>query len=153
MKNLINKSNKGFTLIELLVVIGILSILVVGLMVAINPQDKIKQATDARAITEMGSLGRAMEAYATANGGFYADTLADLTTSGELKVLPSSATFTLVTTPATCSGTQTAPTCNSVVITAPLTASKYTSASQNFIRWESATAKQCNVATATTACP
>lgn len=85
----------GFTLIELLVVIGILSILVVGLIVAINPQDKLNAAADSRVITASGAIARAAEAYATANSGSYPPTTSwnafttPLATSGDLKTAPS----------------------------------------------------------------
>jgi prepilin-type N-terminal cleavage/methylation domain-containing protein len=88
------KLQKGFTLIELLVVIGILSILVVGLIVAINPQDKLNAAGDARVINDTGALARAAEAYATSNSGAYPTTTTyatfttGLTGSGDLKVAP-----------------------------------------------------------------
>lgn len=92
---------KGFTLIELLVVIGILSILVVGLIVAINPQDKLNAASDSRVINDTGAIARASEAYATSKNGAYPST-ADYDTfmgtssvpnsivgNGDLKVKPS----------------------------------------------------------------
>jgi len=86
---------KGFTLIELLVVMAILVVLVVGLAVAINPADKIRQASDSRVLNSFGAIARASEAYTVANNGAYppVTTLAAfssaLTTANELKVFPS----------------------------------------------------------------
>lgn len=92
--------SKGFTLIELLVVIGILSILVVGLIVAINPQDKLNAASDSKVISASGAIARAAEAFATSNSGNYpptgsytaftgaVGTAGTLVGNGELKVAP-----------------------------------------------------------------
>lgn len=92
---------KGFTLIELLVVIGILSILVVGLMVAINPQDKLNAASDSKVISAAGAIARAAEAFATSssNGAYppttsynafvgNTTTTGTLVGNGELKTAP-----------------------------------------------------------------
>lgn len=79
---------RGFTLIELLVVIAILGILVVGLMVAIDPADKLNAARDSRIRSDFGAVARASEAYATNNAGTYPYTINDLTTQNELKVIP-----------------------------------------------------------------
>ena len=145
------KLNKGFTLIELLVVIGILSILVVGLIVAINPQDKLNSASDARVLNDVGAMARATEAYATTNGGFYPSSTAVLVSAGELKNAPTApngyTAYTYTATPAACaSGT----TCTAVVITSQLKSIKYTATP--FARWESSTGKQCQVVTAATPC-
>lgn len=145
MKSLINKSNKGFTLIELLVVIGILSILVVGLMVAINPQDKLNAARDSRIISDMGAVSRASEAYATSNNGFYPATVANLVPS-ELKVAPStSASWTVTNTPAGCTAGST---CTAIAFVAPLTSNKYITqsgctAATTWYRFNSSTGSAC----------
>ncbi|MCX6783484.1 MAG: prepilin-type N-terminal cleavage/methylation domain-containing protein, partial [candidate division WWE3 bacterium] len=51
----------GFTLVELLVVIALIAILGVVAIAAINPAAKIQSATDARAVANVESLGKAYE--------------------------------------------------------------------------------------------
>lgn len=51
------KSEKGFTLIELLVVIAIIAILVVIVIVAINPAERLREAADRRASSNVRSAG------------------------------------------------------------------------------------------------
>ena len=137
--------SKDFTLIELLVVMAILGVLAVGLVAAINPLEKIRQSNDAKAISGLGVLARAAESYATARNGFYPATLADLTTSGELKVLPAGA-YAIAITPAGCTTA-----CTAIVITIPLTSVQY--ATTPVARYESSTGKQCVLAASATACP
>lgn len=81
-------SQKGFTLIELLIVIAILGVLAAGMLVAIDPIDKINTANDAKVQNDVGGIGRAAEAYAVTHGGFYPKIIDDLQTSGELKRVP-----------------------------------------------------------------
>ena len=145
----------GFTLVELLVVIAVLGILSVGLIVTINPIDKLNSASDSRVLGDIGALARASESYATARNGFYPSSIASLVTAGELKVAPTAPSgyaYTYTALPAACTaGT----TCTSITITAPLKSNKYTVGPPiaPFVRYESATGKQCQVATAATACP
>lgn len=150
-----NKFSKGFTLIELLVVIAILGVLVVGLMVAINPADKINQASDSRVISDIGALSRATESYATVTSGYYPENTARLTSSAELKAIPSApsgySAYVFTALPALCTGTTAATQCSSVTITGQLKSTKY--AATPFWRFESSTGKSCAVATAATACP
>jgi prepilin-type N-terminal cleavage/methylation domain-containing protein len=144
---------KGFTLIELLIVIAILGILAAGVLVAIDPVDKINAANDAKVQSDIGVQASASEAYAAAHSGFYPASAADLSTAGELKttpVAPTGYTYTFVSAPASCTaGT----TCTSVVITSTLKSKKYTGVSTPFQRYESSTGKTCQVLTATTVCP
>lgn len=79
---------KGFTLIELLVVIAILGVLAAGLLVAINPLKKINQAKDATMKSSMSQIANALQANFTSSNGIYPATLATLSSSGELKVVP-----------------------------------------------------------------
>lgn len=89
---------KGFTLIELLIVIAVLGVLAAGVLVAIDPIDKINAANDAKVQGDIGAIGRAMESYAALHNGLYpgqdtgdfADIADDtiqqrLVSSGELK--------------------------------------------------------------------
>ena len=87
-KSLLNKfSSRGFTLIELLIVIAILGILAAGILVAINPVQKINQANDARAKNGIGQIATAVQAYYTTNQAYPAS-IAVLVLSNELKTAP-----------------------------------------------------------------
>ncbi|HSW88347.1 MAG TPA: type II secretion system protein [Candidatus Saccharimonadales bacterium] len=144
-------ASSGFTLIELLVVIAIISVLAVGLLAAINPLDKINSASDARVMNDLGVLARASESYSSSHTGFYPAAIADLVSASELKVAPVPPTgyaYTFTALPAACTaGT----TCTSITITSPLKSNKYSTTP--FQRYESATGKSCQVATAATSCP
>ncbi|MBI5465397.1 prepilin-type N-terminal cleavage/methylation domain-containing protein, partial [Candidatus Gottesmanbacteria bacterium] len=54
---------KGFTLIELLVVIAVLAVLAAGVIVAINPGKRIRQANDAKIKNDIGQLATGLQAY------------------------------------------------------------------------------------------
>jgi len=101
----------GFTLIELLLVIAIIGILAAVVAVAINPAQKIKQANDAKAKSDVGQIASAAQSYYTLNGGYPvtgAAGLTALTTASELTAIPavpnSSYTYTY-TAYATAGGT------------------------------------------------
>ena len=147
-------SSKGFTLIELLIDIAILGILAAGVLVAIDPVDKINQANDSKVQTDVSSMGRASEAYATIHNGFYPVRLAELVTAGELKRVPvapagySAYAVTMVPNPCA-SGT----TCTDIIITGQLKSKRYTAVGTPVWRYESSSGKSCTVATAGTACP
>lgn len=70
---------QGFTLIELLVVIGILGILVITMLAAINPIAQLQKANDARRKTDLESIQRALELY-------YQDTGSYPVSSGDFKI-------------------------------------------------------------------
>lgn len=147
-------SSKGFTLIELLIVIAILGILAAGILVAIDPVDKINQGNDAKVQNDVSGGGRASEAYAVTHNGFYPAALADLVTAGELKRVPTAPSgytaYTVVNTPAACSaGT----TCTGILMSGQLKSKRYTSVTTPFWNYDSATGKSCAAATATTTCP
>lgn len=61
---------KGFTLIELLVVIAILGLLAVGLLATINPFQQFKKADDARRISDIEQIQRALELYYQDNNAY-----------------------------------------------------------------------------------
>lgn len=93
LSNIKRFSPKGFTLIELLIVIAILGILAAGVLVAINPVQKINQANDANMKSNVGQIATALQAYYTTNQAY--PTAADYTalapilvSSNELKVAP-----------------------------------------------------------------
>lgn len=144
--------SKGFTLIELLIVIAILGVLAAGILVAIDPIDKINAANDAKVQNDVSGAGRATEAYATTHSGFYPAALGDLVTSGDLKRVPVApggyGAYAIVNVPAACTaGT----TCTGINVTSQLKSKRFTATP--FWRYESGTGKSCDVATAATVCP
>lgn len=65
-------SSSGFTLIELLIVIAILGILAGGLLLAIDPAEKLRQGNDTRAINDVSQTASKIEQHAiSANNGIY----------------------------------------------------------------------------------
>lgn len=159
-KSLFNKffSSKGFTLIELLIVIAILGVLAAGILVAIDPIDKINAANDAKVQNDISGAGRASEAYATTHNGLYPATLAELVAAGELKRVPvpppppsvygSAYVVTMVPSPCN-SGTS----CTNIIITGSLKSKKYTSLGTPFWRYESVSGKSCAVSSILNFCP
>ncbi len=71
-----NGTSSGFTLIELLIVIAILGILAGGLLLAIDPAEKLRQGNDTRAINDVSQTAAKIEQYAisTSNGVYPAAT-------------------------------------------------------------------------------
>ncbi len=59
-----SSSSSGFTLIELLIVIAILGILAAGLLLAIDPAEKLRQGQDTRAINDVSQTASKIEQYA-----------------------------------------------------------------------------------------
>ena len=57
--------DEGFTLIELLIVIAIIGVLVIVLIVAINPGQKLAETRDTGRNSSINQLGRALQAYQT----------------------------------------------------------------------------------------
>lgn len=62
-------AKKGFTLIELLVVIGILSVLLVITLVAINPARQFSLANNTKRRSDVNSILNAVQQYASDNKG------------------------------------------------------------------------------------
>lgn len=62
-------NKKGFTLIELLVVIGILSVLLVITLVAINPARQFSLANNTKRRSDVNSILNAVQQYASDNKG------------------------------------------------------------------------------------
>lgn len=150
-------SSKGFTLIELLIVIAILGILAAGILVAIDPVDKINAANDAKVQNDVSNIGKAGEAYSIVQAGSFPAAIGDLLTYGELKRIPVApsgyAAYVYTASPAGC--TTAAKNCISITVTSQLLSKKYSSAAANtpFWRYESTTGKSCAVLTAGTSCP
>lgn len=63
------RSKTGFTLIELLVVIGVLSILLVATLIAINPARQFSQANNTRRRNDVNAILDAVHQYAADNKG------------------------------------------------------------------------------------
>ncbi|MDP2632317.1 MAG: type II secretion system protein [Candidatus Curtissbacteria bacterium] len=137
---------RGFTLIELLIVIAILGILAAGVLVAVNPGKRQRQAKDANIKADIGSIATAAQAYYTSPGqGTYILALVDLVTNQDLKTLPKQpdgvTEYIYVTSPALCDGTLTAP-CTEVAISAPLLDPLVTT---NVWCWRSSTGRAAEV--------
>ena len=83
----------GFTLIELLIVIAILGILAAAVLVAVNPAKRQRQARDSARKSDIGQIATALQAYFTTPGqGLYPTSLGVLTSSGDLKLIPTDPT-------------------------------------------------------------
>lgn len=88
-----HRVDAGFTLIELLIVIAILGVLAAGVLVAINPVQKINQANDANMKSNVGQIATALQAYYTSSSTQVYPAGTDMTglnllTPDELKVIP-----------------------------------------------------------------
>ena len=135
---------KGFTLVELLVVMAVLAVLAGGLIVAINPADKIRQANDTKVQNDISQIASAASGFAANNEGGFPSASGDLV-PGELTIYPSAPTgtgynaYVLTGLPGGC--TAAAKTCTSVTVTGNLTSSKYVG--YTTWRYDSATARAC----------
>ena len=86
-------ARKGFTLIELLVVIAVLGVLAAIVLLAVDPAEQLARGRDASRISAVTQVGRALQAYYTAQGASYppaaAAWIVSLTTSKDLpSVIP-----------------------------------------------------------------
>lgn len=63
--NIKNISKKAFTLVELLIVIAILGILAVGLLIALDPVEQTRRATDATVLRSAADVKGAIERFYT----------------------------------------------------------------------------------------
>jgi prepilin-type N-terminal cleavage/methylation domain-containing protein len=102
LKNLFKSSlQKGFTLIELLVVIAVIGVLAAIVLLAVNPGEQLARARDTSRISAVTQLGRALQGYYTSQGAVYPAEgqtapiwTTKLTTTGDLKTVPTNATYT-----------------------------------------------------------
>lgn len=69
MKIFLPKKIKGFTLVELLVVIGILSVLLAIVLIAINPARQFSQANDTQRRSDVNAILNAIHQYAADKKG------------------------------------------------------------------------------------
>ncbi len=159
IKSALNKfSSKGFTLIELLIVIAILGVLAAGILVAIDPIDKINQANDSKVQNDVSAMGRAAEAYATTHNGFYPATMADLVTAGELKRVPVPPTgydaYRYSAFNATGGACIAGVSCTYLTIEAELKSKRFTSVSSpRYWLYNSTNGKSCDVDAGPSICP
>ncbi len=139
-----NGSSSGFTLIELLIVIAIIGVLAGGLLLAIDPAEKLRQGNDTRAINDVSQTASKIEQYAiSTNGGVYPATEALANTA--VSIPADTATYTYVYT---YSGAAT----NTFTLrVASLQSKKYT-ATPGFL-YDSARGKSCFGAAGITTCP
>ncbi len=152
-------ASKGFTLIELIIVIAILGVLAAGVLIAIDPVDKINQANDAKVQNDVSGAGRASEAYATFHNGFYPAALNDLVTSGELKRVPAApsgyepySVVNMTQTPPVNAGSCTAGVdCTGIIVSGRLKSKKYAAPVPDTTYWQyqSPSGKSCAVRTQT----
>src|SRR5262245_47266877 len=63
------RRQSGFTLIELLIVIGILSVLLAIVLVAINPTKNFQQANNTQRRSDVDAISNAVAQYAAQNKG------------------------------------------------------------------------------------
>jgi len=69
VKNMLPLNKKAFTLIELLVVIGILTVLLSIVLIAINPARQFSQANDTQRRSDVNTLLNAIHQYAADHKG------------------------------------------------------------------------------------
>lgn len=81
----LSKTQKGFTLIELLVVIGILSVLLSIVLIAINPARQFAQANNTQRKSDVATLLNAIHQYAADNQGALPAGLPAAGSSAEIK--------------------------------------------------------------------
>ncbi len=131
-----SSDSKGFTLIELLIVIAVLGVLAAGILIAIDPVDRINSANDSRVQKDVASMANAGEAYAATHNGNYATTaegMAALVSAGDLKVAP--------TAPNGYTAYAYAGSAASFTITGQLKSKKYTG--YTTFRYDSTTGRAC----------
>src|SRR5260221_13270921 len=85
----LNNSNRGFTLIEILVVIGLIAILAVIVLVAVNPARQFAQGRDTQRTSNVSTILSAIGQRMTENKGVFSGVGVDGKTC---PVLPSSTT-------------------------------------------------------------
>lgn len=108
------RKNLGFTLIELLLVIGILGLLIVVILVAINPVQNLAKTRDAGRVSSVNQLGHASEAYAASHTGNYVNAAATgctgtnwvgcLVDAGEISITPAPVNYSISGTSACTAG-------------------------------------------------
>lgn len=142
------KLQRGFTLIELLVVIAVLAVLAAGVITAINPAKRIKQANDAKIKNDVGQIATGMQSYFTSSQyQEYPTSVQLLVDSGDLKVKPTApggADYIVTPTLTNCGDSLPNTACE-VAVSATLNDPK--PGSTNVWCWQSVTGKACEAAT------
>src|SRR3990167_4308182 len=88
----------GFTLIELLVVIGILTVLLAIVLIAINPAKQFAQANNTQRRSDVNSILNAIHQYAADNKGII--TALGIPTGTAIPICDSGGTVTVAECPA-----------------------------------------------------
>lgn len=116
-----NSVRKGFTLIELLVVMAVLAVVAAGVVVAINPGKRIRQANDSKIQNDVGQVATALQAYYT-DAQSFPTALSALVTNGDVKQVPTppaGGAYDYAVTPSGCLGTVASP-CDEVTLSEPM---------------------------------
>ncbi len=131
----------GFTLIELLIVIAVLGVLAAGVLIAINPLDRVNSAKDSQVQKDITALANAAEQYGAVHEGRYPLNTATMLSSGELKIIPipprGYSSYAYVA--ASCDAID----CASFTLVGDLKSKKYTNDGYTVFRYDSALGKSC----------
>lgn len=149
---MLSSSQKGFTLIELIIVMGIFGVLCIGLVVAVNPVENIRKASDVLVINDISALSRGAEAYSASHDGFYPATYEELKASDEVRIEEQQPDgYDPYVYEALPSGCVSGISCTAISITGNLKGRKYSAAP--YVKFESQKGKVCFVALPSNSCP